>query len=575
MSLLENRWQVYVGIITEPTIKKNQRWFHIFVPELLPIKTGDVTAEDASTTVKLENVLTGKAEELNYNITSTIYADYFGLVSGLDVPTMYRGMQVLVLNYATGDKWYWVPLERDDSYKTFEHFRISCADEAVTNKTKPTKQQSESKIAQSALLSAMAAASSSAYSEETSNADGNSSLFSNIIKNSLFSSALQSSNISSGLSTQNNTSKNRAINGSTSQSSQSNKAEEWFFSDNRSNEDWFYGKGKSEYEWFYEDDPDDFKKIEFDDEDFKVESNVGTQMRNLSNMMNSALGISDDESAGDAGIEKDDIESRDATLTDDNTYYIEIDTKEKKHIKISTASTDGEEFRYFIEIDAQAHSIEIWDNCVDGSQPNNTFKIESRPDPATLGKITLQNASGNSIIMAGMDTTINIPRNLVVNIGGDTQFNNLGNVSSKIVQMFTSIITGNVSTTTGGMTNHLYYSDHVEAYYNNKSVTVKKIHSEQESIRKTITGSSSWANAGEWVLYTTNLTIVVSALAKYTINSLNAIINVFTGSVTGVTNFNAKEVLVNIKEAFVANAKSVAGSLIELIRSGGGHHGNH
>lgn len=514
MGLLENRWQVYVGIITEPTTKKNQRWFHIFVPEFLPIKTGDVTAEDASSTVKLENVLTGKSEELNYNITSTIYADYFGLVSGLDVPTMYRGMQVLVLNYATGDKWYWVPLERDDSYKTFEHFRISCADEAVTNKTKQTKKQSESKIAQSALLSTMAAASSSDSNEET---DG-----------------------------------------------------EWFTDNTRTIEDLFYGKGKSEYEWFYEDDPDDFKKIEFDPDDFKVESNVGTQMRNLSNTMNSALGISvsdENNKKGDAGIEKDDIESRDETLTDDNTYYIEIDTKEKKHIKISTASTDGEEFRYFIEIDALAHSIEIWDNCVDGSQPNNTFKIESRPDPATLGKITLQNASGNSIVMAGQDTTINIPRNLVVNIGGDTQFNNLGNVSSKIVQMFTSIVTGNVSTTTGGMTNHLYYSDHVEAYYNNKSVTVKKIHSEQESIRKTITGSSSWANAGEWVLYTTNLTIIVSGLAKYTINSLNAMINVFTGSVTGATNFNTTEVLVNIKETFVANAKSVAGSLIELIRS--------
>ena len=414
MSLLENRWQVYIGIITEPTTKKNQRWFHIFVPELLPIKTGDVTAEDASTTVKLQNVLTNKTEELNYNITSTIYADYFGLVSGFDVPTMYRGMQVLVLNYARGDKWYWVPLERDDSYKTFEHFRISCADEAITNKKK-----------------------------------------------------------------------------------------------------------------------------------------------------------------SDAGIKKDDIESRDATLTDDNTYYIEIDTKERKHIKISTASTDGEEFRYFIEIDAEAHSVEIWDNCVDGSQPNNTFKIESRPDPQTLGRITLQNASGNSIIMSGQDTIVNIPRNLVVNIGGDTQFNNSGNVSSKIVKMFTSIVTGNVSTTTDGVTNSVYLGDHAEEYHNNKSVTVKNVHSEQESVRITKTGSSTWANESEWILGTINLTITVDAMAKYVINSLSALIEVFTGSVTGVTNFNTLSVIANIKEAFVANAKSVSGSLINLIRSGGGHHGNH
>lgn len=321
-SLLANQWQLYVGILVESTAYKNQRWFHVFIPEFLPTKMGDVSAEDIPTTVSMFNQKTEKNEEINIDLTSTIYAEYFGFTTAMDVPDMYRGMQVLVMNRITTDKWYWVPLERDDSYKTFEHVRISCADECLTNKT--------------------------------------------------------------------------------------------------------------------------------------------------------------------PGAAKDDIESRDKGLTDDNTYFAEIDTKYKKHVLISTAASDGEEWRYFFKIDAEAHTVELWDNCVDGSQPNNTIKIESRPDPATKGRITIQNASGNTIIMQGEDTMINIPRNLMVNIGGDTMINCTGNVSTHILKSLTNIVDMNKVSTIAGSVNTTIMQNNVEIVQGNQSVTIGQVHNENQKVRTTV-----------------------------------------------------------------------------------------
>ena len=47
---------------------------------------------------------------------------------------MYKGQQVLVMNYARSDKWFWIPLDRDDYAKPFEHIKLRCADQAVVHK---------------------------------------------------------------------------------------------------------------------------------------------------------------------------------------------------------------------------------------------------------------------------------------------------------------------------------------------------------------------------------------------------------------------------------------------------------
>lgn len=386
--LLPNRWQCYVGILTESTVVRNQRKFHVFVPEFLPTKSGNVDSNDLEMSVSLWNEFNKAQEEANVRITSTIVADYFGLTSGFDVPTMYRGMQVLVINYGNTDRWYWLPLERDDNLKTFAQQRFSCPDIAQTNK----------------------------------------------------SDAIKS-----------------------------------------------------------------------------------------------------------------DIEGRTEGLTDDNTYFLEIDTKYHKHIKISTAASDGEKFRYFFKIDADEHSVELWDNCVDGSQPNNTFKIESRPDSSTLGRITMQNASGNSYIMDGMDTKIFIPRNLSINVGGDTVISCIGNVTKSITGVATTTIHGNEFREITGSAQHIYMDSFTEGVYKNKMVSVIYNYTE-EYMNKTSIGAA---------------TSISSTTYNLTAGTGNFAINAFTG-VYQTVNQQVANVWSLICENWQETARRIAGTVVNLIR--GGHH---
>ena len=387
--LLPNQWQVFVGILVESTVTKNQRWFHIYVPEFLPTKTGNVSMEDGSFSVSMYNEKTGKTEETEVSISSTIYADYFGVISGFDVPTMYRNMQVIVVNRISTDKWYWIPLERDDSYKTFEHFRVSCADIAQTNKT--------------------------------------------------------------------------------------------------------------------------------------------------------------------TTAEKDDIEGRDAGLTNDNTYFLEIDTKYRKHVLLSTSSSDGEQWRYFFKIDADAHTVELWDNCMDRSQLNNSIKIESRPDINTKGRITIQNAAGNTIVMTGEDTEINIPRNLLVNIGGDVQITGNGNLVSKIVKDLHHTVAGNESVRVLGSVNRVISGNNEEIVSENQSVTVGKTHRETQMVRTTVAKTSATMNTTNYSLTAniSNFTFMAWSIVSTTIN-------------TTVTTWALQ------CKQWLENAESVAGTVVALIR--GKHH---
>ena len=390
ISLIKNSWQIYMGIMVETTIKKNQRWFHIFVPELLPIKVGNVSSEDGSYKISIPNQKTGKTEELNVSTTSTIYADYFGITAGFDVPTMSRGMQVLVMNRLSTDKWYWLPLERDDSLKTFEHFRVSCNDVSVTNKS--------------------------------------------------------------------------------------------------------------------DSDPDD-------------------------------------------------VEAKDKGVTDDNSYFFEIDTKYRKHILLSTSASDGEEWRYFFKIDCEQHTVELWDNCVDGSQPNNTIKLESRPDPQTLGRITLQNASGNSIIMSGKDTMVNIPRNLVVNVGGATTMQFVGDVAETFLSNFNKIIKKNEVRETGmNATKVVSLNNMLTVGVNNTTVTgalSSETQQEKVIVTKTITSLS-----------TSNLKLLVAASSTFMLNAL---------SVAGNTiSIKAEQAWSLTTKWWTETARAVGGTVVSLIR--GGHH---
>lgn len=263
---MSDRWRVFIGYLAESTGYRNQRTFHIYVPEYLPTLTGDITPETSTHTVEVTNVMTNQKESVNVQTATTITAEYLGVLTSRTVPTMYKNQQVLVLNFATDDRFFWLPLERDDYMRTFEQIRFSALDQAITNKSV-------------------------------------------------------------------------------------------------------------------------------------------------------AIG--------------DDVEGKQAGITDDNTYFFEIDTKYHKHILMSTSATDGEDWRYFFKIDTNSRSVEIWDQSVkDKSIPSNSIKLESQPIPGCRGRIKLENAAGTSITLEDKNMAIHVPKNLEFYVGGNLVTHVEGTTSS-------------------------------------------------------------------------------------------------------------------------------------------------
>ena len=300
MQTYPDRWRVFIGYLAESTTYRNQRTFRIYVPETLPALTGDVTPEVATHTVKIPNVMTNKTEESNVDVATTIIAEYLGVLTSRTVPTMYKNQQVLVINFANDDSFFWIPLERDDYLRTFEQIRFSALDQAITNKSTAT--------------------------------------------------------------------------------------------------------GK-------------------------------------------------------------DVEAKQASITDDNSYYFEIDTKYNKHIFFSTAATDGEAWRYFFKIDANTKSVEIWDQSIqDPSIPSNSITLESQPIPGCKGRIKLETAAGASLTLEDKNAMLHIPGNMELFIGGNLVTNVNGTTTSSFV--------GAVGTTITGQHIHNSVGDVVHNYSSNLGVAV-------------------------------------------------------------------------------------------------------
>lgn len=117
-----------------------------------------------------------------------------------------------------------------------------------------------------------------------------------------------------------------------------------------------------------------------------------------------------------------DKESTIKKLDDDNTYYFDLDTKyDKKRIKISTSKSDGEDYRYFFEIDAITNTVKLWDDS------GNYFLMDSsRP------RMVLRNRSNTYLEFDDTDMILNVPRNVTITVGGDVLCQIAGNVVDTI-----------------------------------------------------------------------------------------------------------------------------------------------
>jgi len=383
MSTAGKNWLVYIGIMTESTTKWNQREFHIYISELSPFHDGDISPEYVNIPVCIKNLATKTTESKDIKVTKTVKADYFGVEASRSVPTMVKGQQVIVLNYGNTDKYYWIPLERDDNLRTFERIRISCADIAATNK-----------------------------------------------------------------------------------------------------------------------------------------SPVG---------------------------DPNDIEARKATLTDDTTYFIEVDTRDKKLIKISTSDSDGEPWRYFFKIDPEEKCIELWDEHTDKNtsehQLSNKIKLESRPADNIKGRITLQNASSTSIILEDKNLIINVPGNMILNVGEDILTNVGHDMSTKVGHDKNMTITNNSATIIGNNNAAIIGNDDsldvannkIEKVGNNYNVVTTKSFTETQKNRVSTTEEEAKWTTKNWtqsVLDTTKLTSIKYNIA---VDNCTIISKTFTHTSTKAT----------------------------------------
>ena len=92
-------------------------------------------------------------------------------------------------------------------------------------------------------------------------------------------------------------------------------------------------------------------------------------------------------------------------LTDDNSWFMEFDTKynNNKRFRISTSKANGEEYKYLFQIDAKASTVTLNDDV------GNEIFLDSKN---TL--IRLKNKAGSVVELANIDIKMSAPNNIEI-----------------------------------------------------------------------------------------------------------------------------------------------------------------
>ena len=98
--------------------------------------------------------------------------------------------------------------------------------------------------------------------------------------------------------------------------------------------------------------------------------------------------------------------SQNKQLTEDNTYFTEIDTKIAKRIRVHTSKSDGEAFGYDIVIDAKNNFIQITDDV------GNRIELNSAETD-----IKLTNKEGTVVDLDKRNVLIGAPGNITIRAG--------------------------------------------------------------------------------------------------------------------------------------------------------------
>lgn len=171
--MVESKLRTYIGIAATAITENNDIMLEVYVPEFIPVKTGELslskaradsndvlkrvgqspnssvfTKEDTNrTTVKSKvnnmgmdkdtvelNDVHKNIKVVNVITSETIECEYFGNLTNQDVPDIHVGEKVLVYNIAGTEKFYWTAIGRDDHIRQFEHYKIKIADKKLTIK---------------------------------------------------------------------------------------------------------------------------------------------------------------------------------------------------------------------------------------------------------------------------------------------------------------------------------------------------------------------------------------------------------------------------------------------------------
>lgn len=128
--MVESKWLKYLGYSLTEITSRNMTQLEVVCPEFTPLITGIPTTDVSMQHVELMNLATGAKYTKKVGTTNVIVAEYWGSIVNQDVPDVVQGEQVMLLNQAGMDTFYWYPIGRDLYKRINEHIRFSCANKA-------------------------------------------------------------------------------------------------------------------------------------------------------------------------------------------------------------------------------------------------------------------------------------------------------------------------------------------------------------------------------------------------------------------------------------------------------------
>ncbi len=257
------------------------------------------------------------------------------------------------------------------------------------------------------------------------------------------------------------------------------------------------------------------------------------------------------------GDDQRDVEGMMDGLDDDNTYYIEIDTKYRKHIVLSTAATDKERFRHFIRLDANDESIELYNYKQDDPTHGNTIKIECNRDhtpDGDTGKITLENSSSCQVVLDGEDCKFKVPRDMMISVGR--------NLVTTVGQTRATTVKGTDALVVKGTKTLKIYKNYIKKVFQEDVEQVKNLAMKIEENRTVTVGLTNTEKQMNWltttIQATSHITTGLTVVSKAAIGMMaSEAVTIVAG---GAGTFNASGAVV----VGGSNATIVSGTAVVL-----------